>query len=221
MKNSFLSFLFLLGILISSFSQENQHIIKVFPAGLINKIKASYENPINDDITWGGLFSYYYGLPNNDYKGIKIQSTLRFYTGKTPGLGFYLQLKLGGGYYNQEQTIYIHDKIFDPGGEQIGLHEYERKQDQDFASIGGGLAIGLQFAVNKQKSFLINFELGIQYYSKEDEYRREYVYEEADGIVHRVSESDDSPYPAMFEPGWYFTGPGAIFNPSLSIGYRF
>ncbi|MDZ7743430.1 MAG: hypothetical protein U5Q03_17255 [Bacteroidota bacterium] len=202
-------------------SQEKKHIVKIFPAGFINKIKVSYENPIHEDITWGGLFSLYYGGPNNEYKGYKIEPAIRFYTGKTPGLGFYLQMKIGGGYFSQDQTIYIQDKIFNAEGKQIGHHEHVRQRKQDFASIGGGMAIGVQFAVNNKKSLLVDFELGIQYYSKEDEYRREYVYQEADGIVHRVSESDDSPYPAMFEPGWYFTGPGAIFNPSIAFGYRF
>lgn len=221
MKRSILSFSLIFVLILSAVSQERQHIIKIFPAGFINKFKISYENPFHEDITWGGLFSFYYGGSNNDFKGIKTEPAIRFYTGKTPGLGLYLQLKAGGGYFFQDQIIYIDERIYNPSGEYIRLKMYERERELNFATYGGGLAIGVQFALDNKKNFLMNIELGVQCYKKYKEYRNEYTYTDEDGCIHKVTETENSPFPTMLESDWYLDGPGAILNPSLSFGYRF
>lgn len=221
MKKSVLSLLCILIFVGSMNSQEKEHIVKIFPAGFINKFKVSYENPIHEDITWGGLFSMYYGGPNNDYKGYKIEPAIRFYTGKTPGLGLYLQLKAGGGFFQKNQTIYFIEHVSGPDGTPIDYNETYQYRDQNFISFGGGLALGVQFAMNKKKTFLVNFELGFQYYSENEEYRREYSYTEDDGTKHNIIETDNPPYHHSMIPDWYGLGPGAIINPTFAIGYRF
>ena len=69
-------------------------------------------------------------------------------------------------------------------------------ESKSFSSTGGGLDLGYQWISGKNKNIVVDASLGFQFMSKS---------------------SDVNAVDAIF----YTTGPGAVFNPHLSIGYAF
>lgn len=172
-------------------AQNNEGDILKLHIGVLNKIKLTYEHPISDAFSFGGSAAYYYGST----PGVKIEPLVRFYIGGEAPSGLYLQARYIYGSFN---TNFIYWR----GGIESGLDLIERKKN--ISSMGGGLDLGYQWLSGRDKNIAIDFSLGVQF-----------MQDLNNTIVENNKEYTSA------NVGFLTTGPGAIFNPRLSIGYKF
>jgi len=192
MKKTFLSLTLLLIVAITSFAQKQEgHILKLH-IGVLNKIKLNYEVPVSDVFSFGSTAAYYFG----SYPGWKLEPFARYYIGGEAPSGLYLQARGAYGMFNPTLIYYAPGFI---GGNLDAITE-----KKNVSSMGGGLDLGYQWLSGKQKNIAIDISLGAQ------------VMQNINGTVTKNNVTYTSE-----NVGFNSTGPGGIFNPRLSIGYRF
>jgi hypothetical protein len=176
-----------------SFAQEKTHLVKLH-IGLLNKFKVSYEHPLSEKLSVGGALGLYYG----DFPGVKVEPSVRYYFGSECPDGFYAQGRVIFGSFSKDLTYYF-------GGDALtSLDAFTKKVS--FTSFGGGLDIGYQWLSGKNKNIIIDISLGAQFMDNKK-------------LTESITVDGDTYTPANLS--FLTTGPGAIFNPRLSIGYAF
>lgn len=151
--------------------EEKANLVKL-SIGIHNKLRIGYERVLTDKFTAGAVVDYYYGI----YPGIKLEPFARWYMGSEAPKGLYLQGRFLYGSFS---------------------HEFFTGTKTSFSAMGGGVDLGYQWLLGKEKNLLIDLSVGVQ--------QMPVLNEEGswDNVV------------------FYSTGPGGIFNPHLSFGYVF
>jgi hypothetical protein len=126
------------------------------------------------------------------YPGFKVEPFARFYIGGEAPSGLYLQAKGAYGSFNPELIFW---------SPSLTASFIEKKS---VSSVGGGLDLGYQWLSGKNKNIAIDISLGAQFMKDIN----------SSIIKNNVEYSSAN-------IGFLTTGPGGIFNPKLSIGYRF
>ena len=134
------------------------------------------------------------GLYYGTFPGVKVEPSVRYYFGSECPDGFYAQGRVIFGSFSKDLTYYSDNEVF------------ARVDKISFTSFGGGLDIGYQWLSGKQKNIIIDISLGAQFMDNSKLIESKLV----DGVKYT---------PANLS--FLTTGPGAIFNPHLSIGYAF
>jgi hypothetical protein len=129
-----------------------------------------------------------------------------YYYGSYPGIKvepfakYYLGGEAPSGLYLQGRFIY--------GSFNPSLLYYDNFDvitvKKNVSSVGGGIDLGYQWLSGRDKNIAIDFSLGAQFMN------------DINGTVIQNNREYESA-----NVGFLTTGPGAIFNPKLSIGYRF
>jgi hypothetical protein len=158
---------------------------------LLNKLRVTYEKPIKDKISIGGAVGLHYG----SFSGIKVEPFARYYVGALCPEGLYLQGRALAGFFSK-QFDYWSD------GDFITGDLIQRKKS--VSSFGFGADLGYQWISGKKKNIAIDLSLGIQLMSDINN----------DITVNGVRYSSAN-------VGFASTGPGAVFNPRIMIGYAF
>lgn len=170
-------------------------VITFAPLGFINKFRAKYEKPLNDNLSVGTYLNAYYAV----FKGVRLDPFARLYPGGKAPKGFYLQGKLVVGYFNSK-IEYEYEQITPT--DTLTLKEPQWKS---FPTFGGGLGLGYQFLIGKSE-FPIDLYLGFQY-SK---------FTAPQSII-----KDNMRYETLDDALWYLTGPGSLLNMNFGIGFSF
>lgn len=191
MKKLFFMLLVMLIFTNSTNAQDNTGDLLKLHIGVLNKIKLTYEHPLSSTFSLGGSAAYYYG----SIPGIKLEPLVRYYIGGEAPSGLYLQAKYIFGLFNPEL-------IYWRGGIENDFDAITKKEG--VTSMGGGLDLGYQWLSGRKKNIVIDFSLGVQ------------VMQDINGTVIENNREYTS-----LNVGFLTTGPGAIFNPKLSIGYKF
>lgn len=171
MQRSLLIAVLLASSMIASAQEKN---LSFAPLGLINKVRLKYEAQSKNNLkqSAGSYFTLHYPLVGL-HTGVMIDPYMRFY-GKEDLTGPYFQPKIAFGYY-----WWASDDCEDCG----------------FATIGGGLAGGIQLALGEKKRTLLDMNIGIRY-------------------MHTIGV--DGPHGLI----WYWLGPGSILNPHLGLAFK-
>ena len=175
-----------------TFAQENNHLVKLH-IGVLNKFKVSYEHPLSENLSIGGALGVYYGI----FPGIKVEPSVRYYFGSECPSGLYAQGRVLFGSFSKDLIYYNYDFY-------TGELAYTNKKK--FTSFGGGLDIGYQWISGKNKNIVIDVSLGAQIMDNNK-------------LTEGITVNGITYTPANLT--FLTTGPGAIFNPQLSIGYAF
>jgi len=159
--------------------------------GVLNKVKVAYEVPLSDVFSVGATGGDYF----LKYPGLKLEPFLRYYIGGEAPSGLYLQARGAYGSFSPE-LIYYAPEFFS------NLSAITEKKS--VSSMGGGLDLGYQWLSGRNKNIAIDISLGAQ------------IMQDVNGTIRRNNVEYTSA-----NVGFNSTGPGALFNPRLSIGYRF
>lgn len=188
MKQTIITTLFT-AISITAFSQDvsSDRILK-FDALLLNKIRATYEKPYSEKISYGGSAAIYYGT----VPGFKIDPFVRYYISGECPKGLYGQLRLLAGVFSKKFYYY---------SDFLSLSVEEKNTRTSF---GAGFDLGYQWISGKNKNIPIDVSLGIQLMSD----------------INHTIKKDGVEYSSA-NIAWATTGPGAIFNPHIMIGFTF
>ena len=183
---------------ITSYSQDNKGDLLKLDLGILNKIRLTYEHPIKSTraFTFGSSADFYFG----SFPGIKIEPFGRVYFGGLAPEGLYLQARFLYGSFNKE-FIYYRDGFTNSNSSGYLESIYKKTS---ISSTGGGLDLGYQWLSGRNNNIVIDLSLGTQFMSDINNTIKEGSYSYSTTNV-----------------GFLTTGPGAIFNPHLSIGYRF
>lgn len=191
-KTSIMKKLFFVFVLFySKVNGQSSPLIKL-DIYVLNKIRVAVEQPLGNHFSYGGSFNFYYGL----IPGVKFEPTARFYLGGESPSGLYLQGRFLYGIFRKE-FIYYNGDLFNNG-----LDEITKKATR--TSLGGGIDLGFQFLSGRKKNIVVDISLGTQLMKD---------------INHSIIEGGKEYSTANI--GFLTTGPGAIFTPRLSVGYRF
>jgi hypothetical protein len=126
------------------------------------------------------------------FSGVKVDPFLRFYFGDECPEGLYVQARALAGFFSKTFTYYSDDL----------LYAIERKTN--VSSYGAGLDLGYQWLSGKNDNIVIDISIGTQFMTDVNNSIVE------NGITYNTANI-----------GFNTTGPGAIFNPRLAIGYKF
>ena len=197
MKKNLLAFIVVLTSL-TSYSQDNKGDLLKLDLSLFNKIRLTYEHPIKSSsaFTFGSSANFYFG----SFPGLKIEPFGRFYFGGEAPEGLYFQGRFLYGSFSKD-FIYYRDGF--ANSNSSGYLETIVKKTS-VSSTGGGLDLGYQWLSGRNNNIVIDISFGAQLMND---------------INHSIKEGGYS-Y-STTNVGFLTTGPGAIFNPHLSIGYRF
>lgn len=176
----------------SSFAQKQEGNILKLHLGVLNKIKLTYEVPVSDVFSFGATAAYYF----MKYPGWKLEPFARYYIGGEAPTGLYLQARGAYGIFNPELIYYAPGFL---GGNFDAITE-----KKNVSSMGGGLDLGYQWLSGRNKNIAIDISLGAQIMKD----------------INRTITRNNVAYTSE-NVGFLTTGPGGIFNPRLSIGYRF
>jgi len=141
-----------------------------------------------------------YEYPLNEK--FSVGGVVDYYYGEFPGIKlepfarYYFGRECPTGLYSQARFLYGHFKseLKNP------INSYSN--GQIFNSIGGGLDLGYQWLSGKNKNIIVDISLGAQF------------------MPSKIS-STSQRSGAEIDAGFFILGPGAIFNPHLSIGFAF
>lgn len=176
---------------LNSTAQKDAGNILKLHIGVLNKIKLTYEVPVSDVFSFGSSAAYYFG----SYPGFKVEPFARYYIGGEAPSGLYLQAKGAYGSFKPELIFYA-PNFFN------NLQAITEKKS--VSSVGGGLDLGYQWLSGRNKNIAIDISLGGQFMKDIN----------SSIVKNNVTYTSEN-------VGFLTTGPGGIFNPKLSIGYRF
>jgi hypothetical protein len=176
---------------VTASAQKDKGNILKLHIGVLNKIKLAYEVPVSDVFSFGSTAAYYFG----SYPGFKVEPFARFYIGGEAPSGLYLQAKGAYGSFNPE-LIFFAPNFFSNASAII--------EKKSVSSVGGGLDLGYQWLSGKKKNIAIDISLGAQ------------IMKDINSSITKNNITYTSE-----NIGFLTTGPGGLFNPKLSIGYRF
>ncbi len=170
---------------------DPKNVLSVSPFRLWNGLRIKYERVATDHITWGGVFTGYYG----SFPGVQAAPFLRFYCFGSAPEGLYLQGKAVGGFFRHEYTKEYKD------------HSKPNEEVKyNFSSFGGGVAAGYQVLFGKDKRWSLDMNLGVKIVG---------------GVDTPIAAPEDVFITLMNNGIWYTTGPGSYIDGLFSIGYRF
>jgi len=176
---------------LNSTAQKDAGNILKLHIGVLNKIKLTYEVPVSDVFSFGSSAAYYFG----SYPGFKVEPFARYYLGGEAPSGLYLQAKGAYGSFKPELIFYAPNFL-------NNLQAITEKKS--VSSVGGGLDLGYQWLSGRNKNIAIDISLGGQFMKD----------------INSSITKNNVTYTSE-NVGFLTTGPGGIFNPKLSIGYRF
>ncbi len=177
-------------------AQNNKGDLLKLDLGLLNKIRLTYEHPLTTAFTTGASGDFYYG----SFPGYKVEPFLRYYMGGEAPSGLYLQGRFLYGSFSKDFVYYATG--FGNQNSSNFLETLYKKNT--VSSTGGGLDLGYQWLSGREKNIVVDFSLGVQ---------------AMNDINHEIKQNGIT-Y-STTNIGFLTTGPGGIFNPHLSIGYRF
>lgn len=167
--------------------------LTIAPLGLINKVRLKYEKQAGESssLSYGGYFNFYYGL----YPCVRIDLFVRYYFFSEKLNGFYLIVKPGFGYFKTDLVYhYITDRN--------DTLEH-KKQDYYFLTYGAGAGVGYQ--LNLVKNIILDSFITFNFFSFNPP---------------KTLLVDNKPY-KLTDQLWTITGPGAVINLHLGIGFKF
>ncbi|MEN9697048.1 MAG: hypothetical protein RLZ56_469 [Bacteroidota bacterium] len=177
-------------------AQSNKGDLLKLDLGILNKIRLTYEHPLSTTFTTGASGDFYYGT----FPGFKLEPFARFYMGGEAPDGLYLQARFLYGSFNKD-FIYYATGVGNPNSNYYLETLYQKKS---VSSMGGGLDLGYQWLSGRNKNIVVDLSLGTQFMND---------------INHTIVQNGVE-Y-STENVGFLTTGPGGVFNPHLSIGYRF
>ncbi len=183
------------------------------PLGLVNKQRVVYERDLSDKFSAGLVFSNYYGTfrgPRGDFHG-------RYYiipSKNDNSLGGMFLIISGG--YASFQTPYTFEYEYITQDEWNysnvgGTHFPKRLDGERSKAYGAGVGAGYKFSFNR---FFLDTHFRLQSWYLEDK---------PDIEVTGLPEGHKETYkPSSTEGGFFRSfGPGAVFSPTLLVGYKF
>lgn len=184
-------------------AQNNKTYLGLAPAGLINKLRLSVEKEMSPKLSAGAVFSYYYGA---NWKGPKLDLNVRYYlTKKAQGDGY-------DGLYGVFQAGLASFKTPYTGRTSLGgiAAPYFLDNERSLA-YGFGPGIGYRKTINK---FFIDTNFRFQLW---------YLQTKPTILVDGTNQQDIVRYEPFTESGLSFrsVGPGALFAPTVIVGYIF
>ena len=204
-------------------SLNHKNNLKISILSFADNAKIQYERVINKNYSLDLTASFYYLQP---FMGLKIEPSFRYYFQHHAPAGWYMQPKISIGFFNAQEH---YDRIlstFDSNNSLMNVFILDDSFNKylKFYPIGVSLKFGIQKYFGKNKRFVFDYNLGLQfsplYYAKPKE---ETEYYDTNGNRNVVDVS-----PSLIKVGlmgktiyWYVLGPGSFFETNISIGYRF
>jgi len=203
------------------FGQEakSSQNLKISIFSLLDNAKFQYERKLNQSSTCGITASFFYITP---MCGVKLEPAFRYYFKKDAPTGWYIEPKLSIGYFQTGELFEKYSTKYNSSNEIIDWQDLDGGSIiVSFMPVGGSLKIGHQHFFGKKDQFILDYNLGFQYFPYKENVTK-------DEIIEYYDENGDrneivTIYEGSFAHGivWYTIGAGSVIYSNLSIGYNF
>ncbi|MCX7955215.1 MAG: hypothetical protein N3A01_08530 [Bacteroidales bacterium] len=183
---------FLIFLFFFNYSQSQPiKVITVAPLGLVNKVRVKYESQLSENnCVTVGSF---FNLYYGFYPGFRLDPFLRYYFFSEKLNNFYTILKIGVGYFLADLTYQHITSTND-------TLKYEKNNYKFFTY---GLGVGLGYQWNIAKNIIIDSFVNFNFFSFN---------------APKLITLNNLEYKLIHF--WHTTGPGAIINAHIGIGFK-